>query len=167
MLDIAYVALTVLFFALMLAYVPEWATGSGSIDEGGERPCQPRGCVRVPAEKQMWLDQLQLHEHQATVPLHPIDPRVQRMARRRRHDRLGIRDQPGRWRQGRGRAPELPLHPVVRRSGPLPDRVAEPAAEENEGPLAGVARFVDERLHHHVPGSEQLLEPALVGEIGR
>src|SRR5258708_18651268 len=56
---------------------PEWATGSGSIDEGGERPCQPRGGVRVPAEKQMWLDPLPLPEHPATVPLPPLDPRPQ------------------------------------------------------------------------------------------
>src|SRR5204863_136002 len=59
-------------------------TGSGPSDEGREHPRQPPGGVRVPAEKQVWLDQLQLHEHQAAVPLHPIYARVQRMARQRR-----------------------------------------------------------------------------------
>src|SRR2546430_10437379 len=55
----------------------------------------------------------------------------------------------------RSRAAELPLHPVVRGRGPLPDRVAEPAAEENDGPLPGVTHLVDEGLHHHVPRSQR------------
>src|SRR2546430_12433650 len=50
-------------------------TGSGPRDEGGERPRQPPGGVRVPAEEQMGLDQLQFHEHQAIVPLHAVQDR--------------------------------------------------------------------------------------------
>src|SRR5207247_569829 len=49
------------------------------------------------------------------------------------------------------------------RRWPLPDRVAEPAAEENDGPFTGVTHLVDEGLHHHVPRPEQRFEPALVG----
>src|SRR2546429_3753070 len=88
----------------------------------------------------MRLDQLELHQDESPVALHAVHAGVHRIPRHRRHDRLGIRDQRGRWRGGHRSAAELPLHAVIPLRWPLQDGVTELATEEQDGPLAPVTQ---------------------------